>query len=271
MTFHRRRPFQWPPLSLRPPSSVENRNSLSIISPSLKPRSIRSSSFISLVVPAIFWTWKALQNMWKRVKDRSFGSLLMCQRRGRGRDLIREMWWLGLGFRGMRVWGRRSGFITRRLCTMGVNLRWAMMCMWKEGKMRAWMMKNCKWRSVWYVSSREGLWWLSVIIVWVGFIWSVWNHRAEGGSKRGLDMPFLEARKLGKEVVLPKPPKGKRRKRTTREKLLSSDLWAAHIEKYSPLSPFAKLSVWLLIKCGKRKRINLKLECYVVHYKVSLT
>ena len=54
---------------------------------------------------------------------------------------------------------------------------------------------------------------------------------------------FCEARKLGKEVVLPKPPKGKRRKRTAREKLLSSDLWVAHIEKCSPLSPFAKLSV----------------------------
>ena len=82
---------------------------------------------------------------------------------------------------------------------------------------------------------------------------------------------FCEARKLGKEVVLPNPPKGKKQKRTAREKLLSSDLWAAHIEKYSLLSPFAKLSVWLLIKCGKRKGINLKLECYVVHYKASLT
>lgn len=41
---------------------------------------------------------------------------------------------------------------------------------------------------------------------------------------------FCEARKLGKEVVLPKPPKGKKRKRTAREKLLSSDLWTAHIE-----------------------------------------
>ncbi|RVW18520.1 Origin of replication complex subunit 1A [Vitis vinifera] len=57
---------------------------------------------------------------------------------------------------------------------------------------------------------------------------------------------FCEARKLGKEVVLPNPPKGKKRKRTAREKLLSSDLWAAHIEK---------------------KGINLKLECHVVHYK----
>lgn len=41
---------------------------------------------------------------------------------------------------------------------------------------------------------------------------------------------FCEARKLGKEVVLPNPPKGKKRKRTAREKLLSSDLWTAHIE-----------------------------------------
>ncbi|WKA01638.1 hypothetical protein VitviT2T_019909 [Vitis vinifera] len=45
---------------------------------------------------------------------------------------------------------------------------------------------------------------------------------------------FCEARKLGKEVVLPNPPKGKKRKRTAREKLLPSDLWAAHIEKKSP-------------------------------------
>ena len=43
--------------------------------------------------------------------------------------------------------------------------------------------------------------------------------------------------------MLPKPPKEKRRKRIAREKLLSSDLWVAHIEKYSPLFPFAKLSV----------------------------
>lgn len=67
---------------------------------------------------------------------------------------------------------------------------------------------------------------------------------------------FCEARKLGKEVELPKPPKGKRRMRTSREKLLSSDLWAAHIEKYGP-SSFAKLPVWLLIKCRKRKPFNL--------------
>ncbi|EEF48892.1 origin recognition complex subunit, putative [Ricinus communis] len=41
---------------------------------------------------------------------------------------------------------------------------------------------------------------------------------------------FCEARKLGKEVKLPTPPEGKKRVRTLREKLLSSDLWAARIE-----------------------------------------
>lgn len=41
---------------------------------------------------------------------------------------------------------------------------------------------------------------------------------------------FCEARKLGKEVQLPRPPPGKKLARTLRDKLLSSDLWAAHIE-----------------------------------------
>ncbi|KDP22084.1 hypothetical protein JCGZ_25915 [Jatropha curcas] len=41
---------------------------------------------------------------------------------------------------------------------------------------------------------------------------------------------FCEARKLGKEVELPKSPEGKKRSRTLREKLLSSDLWAVRIE-----------------------------------------
>ncbi|RVW48707.1 Origin of replication complex subunit 1A [Vitis vinifera] len=65
---------------------------------------------------------------------------------------------------------------------------------------------------------------------------------------------FCEARKLGKEVVLPNPPKGKKQKRTAREKLLSSDLWAAHIEKYSPLSPFAKLygKKWMVLTVSGR-------------------
>ncbi|TQD92194.1 hypothetical protein C1H46_022232 [Malus baccata] len=41
---------------------------------------------------------------------------------------------------------------------------------------------------------------------------------------------FCEARKLGKAVQLPTPPEGKKLVRTLREKLLFSDLWAAHIE-----------------------------------------
>ncbi|KAM1256124.1 hypothetical protein ACFX1Q_030280 [Malus domestica] len=41
---------------------------------------------------------------------------------------------------------------------------------------------------------------------------------------------FCEARKLGKKVQLPTPPEGKKLVRTLRERLLSSDLWAAHIE-----------------------------------------
>ncbi|KAL5567141.1 hypothetical protein UlMin_030305 [Ulmus minor] len=41
---------------------------------------------------------------------------------------------------------------------------------------------------------------------------------------------FCEARKMGREVKLPVPPKGKKLVRTMREKLLSSDLWAARIE-----------------------------------------
>ncbi|KAE8037143.1 hypothetical protein FH972_009762 [Carpinus fangiana] len=41
---------------------------------------------------------------------------------------------------------------------------------------------------------------------------------------------FCEARRSGKEIELPVPPEGKKRLRTMREKLLSSDLWAASIE-----------------------------------------
>lgn len=43
---------------------------------------------------------------------------------------------------------------------------------------------------------------------------------------------FCEARKMGKPVQLPIPPEGKKRVRTMREKLLSSDLWAGRIERY---------------------------------------
>lgn len=43
---------------------------------------------------------------------------------------------------------------------------------------------------------------------------------------------FCEAAKMGKEVQFPKPPEGKKRVRTMREKLLAGDLWAAHIERW---------------------------------------
>lgn len=43
---------------------------------------------------------------------------------------------------------------------------------------------------------------------------------------------FCDARKMGKKIQLPVPPKGKKITRTMREKLLSSNLWAARIERY---------------------------------------
>ena len=43
---------------------------------------------------------------------------------------------------------------------------------------------------------------------------------------------FCDARKMGKKVQLPVPPNGKKITRTMREKLLSSNLWAARIERY---------------------------------------
>ncbi|XP_055827820.1 origin of replication complex subunit 1A-like [Solanum dulcamara] len=41
---------------------------------------------------------------------------------------------------------------------------------------------------------------------------------------------YCDAKKLGKIVEMPAPPKGKKRVRTAKEKLLDSDLWAARIE-----------------------------------------
>ncbi|TMW93351.1 hypothetical protein EJD97_011839 [Solanum chilense] len=41
---------------------------------------------------------------------------------------------------------------------------------------------------------------------------------------------YCEAKKLGKIMEMPAPPKGKKRVRTAKEKLLDSDLWAARIE-----------------------------------------
>lgn len=42
---------------------------------------------------------------------------------------------------------------------------------------------------------------------------------------------FCQARKMGIDVELPKPPEGRKMRRTAKEKLLSSDLWAARIER----------------------------------------
>ena len=43
---------------------------------------------------------------------------------------------------------------------------------------------------------------------------------------------FCEARKLGKKIELLKPSEGKKKVRTMREKLISSDLWAANIQRF---------------------------------------
>jgi origin recognition complex subunit 1 len=43
--------------------------------------------------------------------------------------------------------------------------------------------------------------------------------------------PYCEAERAGKVVERPRPPEGKRIVRTAKEKLLSSDLWAARIER----------------------------------------
>ncbi|GFZ13004.1 origin recognition complex 1 [Actinidia rufa] len=57
---------------------------------------------------------------------------------------------------------------------------------------------------------------------------------------------FCEAQKLGKEVAFPNPPKGKKRAKSLREKLLSSDLRAAHIERYN----YVKGGGWELLVPG---------------------
>jgi hypothetical protein len=46
---------------------------------------------------------------------------------------------------------------------------------------------------------------------------------------------ICEGRKMGKDVDFPKPPEGKKIVRTMRQKLHSSDLWAARIERYDIL------------------------------------
>lgn len=58
---------------------------------------------------------------------------------------------------------------------------------------------------------------------------------------------YCEAKKNGEMVEFPEPPAGKKRSRTAREKLLSSDLWAARIERFV-LSSLFEIIVFLL-KC----------------------
>lgn len=43
---------------------------------------------------------------------------------------------------------------------------------------------------------------------------------------------YCEAKEKGEVVEFPEPPAGKKRIRTSREKLLSSDLWAARIDRF---------------------------------------
>eukprot|EP00268_Persea_americana_P005607 TRINITY_DN11897_c0_g1_i4.p1 TRINITY_DN11897_c0_g1~~TRINITY_DN11897_c0_g1_i4.p1 ORF type:complete len:837 (+),score=181.61 TRINITY_DN11897_c0_g1_i4:91-2601(+) len=78
---------------------------------------------------------------------------------------------------------------------------------------------------------------------------------------------FCDARRKGKRVELPAPPKGKKRRRTLWEKLLSSDLWAAHIESLwkDPDGTYWFRGRWYLIpeetSVGRQPH-NLRRELY---------
>ncbi|XP_010247189.1 PREDICTED: origin of replication complex subunit 1A-like [Nelumbo nucifera] len=78
---------------------------------------------------------------------------------------------------------------------------------------------------------------------------------------------FCETRKMGKAVELPSPPKGKKRSRTLREKLLSSDLWAARIESLwkEPDGAYWFRGRWYIIPeetVAGRQPHNLRRELY---------
>ncbi|WOK92752.1 origin of replication complex subunit 1-like [Canna indica] len=78
---------------------------------------------------------------------------------------------------------------------------------------------------------------------------------------------FCEARKLGKEVEFPKPPNGRKLRRTAKEKLLSSDLWAARIESLwrEPDGTYWLKCRWYIIPeetAIGRQPHNLKRELY---------
>ncbi|WOL11678.1 origin of replication complex subunit 1-like [Canna indica] len=78
---------------------------------------------------------------------------------------------------------------------------------------------------------------------------------------------FCEARKMGKEVEFPNPPKGRKLRRTAKEKLLSSDLWAARIESLwrEPDGTYWLKCRWYIIPeetAIGRQPHNLKRELY---------
>lgn len=81
---------------------------------------------------------------------------------------------------------------------------------------------------------------------------------------------FCEAAKMGKEVQFPKPPEGKKRVRTMREKLLAGDLWAAHIESlWKEVNGNHQCKVrWYIIPeetAAGRQPHNLKRELYLTN------
>ncbi|KAH7665530.1 origin recognition complex subunit 1 protein [Dioscorea alata] len=78
---------------------------------------------------------------------------------------------------------------------------------------------------------------------------------------------YCEARKMGKVVELPKPPAWKKIKRTAKEKLLSSDLWAARIESLwkEPDGTYWLRCRWYMIPeetAAGRQPHNLRRELY---------
>ncbi|KAL6606775.1 hypothetical protein ACP70R_042428 [Stipagrostis hirtigluma subsp. patula] len=79
--------------------------------------------------------------------------------------------------------------------------------------------------------------------------------------------PYCEAERAGKVVERPKPPEGKRIVRTAKEKLLSSDLWAARIESLwrEPDGTFWAKVRWYIIPeetAAGRQPHNLRRELY---------
>ncbi|KAF8403830.1 hypothetical protein HHK36_011936 [Tetracentron sinense] len=78
---------------------------------------------------------------------------------------------------------------------------------------------------------------------------------------------FCEAQKMGRKVEFPMPPKGKKWSRTAREKLLSRDLWAAHIQSLwkEPDGSYWFRGRWYIIPeetAAGRQPHNLKREIY---------